>query len=146
MTNYLMDFFMFFPKRSTKANPNRPKQSGPRDAYIGQRLQLARSGCGISQETLAQALKISFQQVQKYESGVNRVSATRLYEIARCLSVPITFFFDGIESVPEKLPPVVERREPGRDFEPLLEKVSDEEGRKRVLKLLRLDELGEPEV
>jgi len=51
---------------------------------------------GVSQEQLAGALGLTFQQVQKYERGANRVSASKLYEIARTLQVPVSFFFDGL--------------------------------------------------
>ena len=51
---------------------------------------------GVSQEKLADALKLTFQQIQKYERGANRVSASKLYEIAACLQTPISFFFEGL--------------------------------------------------
>jgi transcriptional regulator with XRE-family HTH domain len=51
---------------------------------------------GVSQEHLADALKLTFQQVQKYERGANRVSASKLYEIAKTLQVPVSYFFDGL--------------------------------------------------
>lgn len=67
------------------------------DAHIGQRIRLLRGVRKLSQEKLATALGITFQQVQKYERGTNRVGAGRLYEMARILSVPIGFFFDDFQ-------------------------------------------------
>lgn len=68
----------------------------PVDKRVGSRIRLRRRLLGYSQEKLALALGLSFQQVQKYEKGLNRVSASRLYYIAQILQVPISFFFDEI--------------------------------------------------
>ncbi len=57
---------------------------------------MRRKMLGVSQEQLAAALKLTFQQVQKYERGANRVSASKLYEIAKTLQVPVSYFFDGL--------------------------------------------------
>src|SRR5438067_7846803 len=67
----------------------------PLDAVIGQRIRAQRLMCRMSQTDLANALGVTFQQVQKYEKGVNRVGAGRLARIADTLGVPIGFFFDG---------------------------------------------------
>ncbi len=66
------------------------------DAYIGSRIRFRRLTLNLTQVQLANLLDISFQQVQKYEKGSNRVGASRLQEIADVLRVPITFFFDGV--------------------------------------------------
>jgi transcriptional regulator with XRE-family HTH domain len=66
------------------------------DAYVGERIRDRRTSLGLTQEHLANALHISYQQVQKYETGANRVSAGRLYEMARILDTEIGFFFDGL--------------------------------------------------
>lgn len=68
------------------------------DRRLGQRLRARRLEIGLSQERLADLLGITFQQVQKYEKGVNRIAASRLFEIASALEVPVGFFFDGINS------------------------------------------------
>ena len=68
----------------------------PVDLYVGGRIRLRRRTLGVSQEKLAEDLGLTFQQVQKYERGANRVSASKLYEIARSLSVPVAFFFEGL--------------------------------------------------
>ena len=67
------------------------------DAYVGRRLKQRREELGLSQEKLADFLGISFQQVQKYERGFNRVGASRLFQIGEALGVPTAFFFEGIE-------------------------------------------------
>lgn len=67
------------------------------DEYVGERIRARRTELGLTQEQLAQALGISYQQVQKYETGANRVSAGRVYEIAQRLEVEVAFFFDGLE-------------------------------------------------
>jgi transcriptional regulator with XRE-family HTH domain len=64
------------------------------DRSMGNRLRLRRKVLGLSQEKLAQALGITFQQVQKYEKGANRISASRLQDIAKILEVPVVFFFE----------------------------------------------------
>ena len=72
------------------------RSPNPVDLHVGGRVRLRRKLVGISQEQLADALGLTFQQVQKYERGSNRVSASKLYAIARTLGVPIAFFFDGL--------------------------------------------------
>ena len=73
-----------------KKNPN------PIDVHVGNRVRMRRMLVGMSQEKLGDALGLTFQQVQKYEKGANRVSASRLYQMASTLGVPIQFFFDDI--------------------------------------------------
>lgn len=67
------------------------------DEYVGEQIRRRRTVLGLTQEQLAGALKISYQQVQKYETGANRVSAGRLFEIAQHLDVAIGYFFDGVD-------------------------------------------------
>jgi transcriptional regulator with XRE-family HTH domain len=70
------------------------------DAHIGSRLRLRRTLLGMSQEKLATLVGITFQQIQKYERGSNRISGSRLYDLATALGVPVAFFFDGLPSRP----------------------------------------------
>ncbi len=67
------------------------------DYHVGRRVRERRNALGMSQEKLAAALGISFQQVQKYEVGANRVAASRLWNIAKALEVDIGYFFEGIQ-------------------------------------------------
>jgi transcriptional regulator with XRE-family HTH domain len=73
----------------------------PIDVHVGRRAKMRRNMLGMSQETLAGALGITFQQVQKYEKGVNRISASRLQHIANVLKVAPEFFFEGVPGVRE---------------------------------------------
>ncbi len=66
----------------------------PVDVHVGTRLRLRRTLIGMSQEQLAAALNITFQQVQKYERGTNRISASRLFQASRALGVPVAWFFE----------------------------------------------------
>jgi transcriptional regulator with XRE-family HTH domain len=68
------------------------------DLYVGLRLRERRVLLGFGQDALAKMLGVSFQQVQKYEKGANRISASRLYQLARVLGMPITWFYDGIDA------------------------------------------------
>lgn len=72
------------------------KSPNPIDVHVGGRVRMRRMLVGMSQEKLGDSLELTFQQVQKYEKGANRIGASRLYQIARVLGVPIEFFYDGI--------------------------------------------------
>jgi transcriptional regulator with XRE-family HTH domain len=74
------------------------KSPNPIDIHVGARLRMRRLMVGMSQEKLADALGITFQQIQKYEKGANRIGASRLQELARLLSVPPAFFFEDAPS------------------------------------------------
>ncbi len=67
------------------------------DLHVGGRVRMRRKMLGLSQESLASTLGLTFQQVQKYERGSNRISASKLYQIAKTLQVPVAFFFDGLD-------------------------------------------------
>jgi transcriptional regulator with XRE-family HTH domain len=71
----------------------------PTDKHVGQRVRMRRMMLGMSQEVLGDALDLTFQQVQKYEKGTNRVSASRLQHISQILQVPVAFFFEGAPRV-----------------------------------------------
>ncbi|SDS77942.1 helix-turn-helix domain-containing protein [Bradyrhizobium canariense] len=79
-----------------------PKNTSNGDAYLGARIRELRLEVGMSQEQLGKVLGVSFQQIQKYENGSNRVSAVRLYEICRILDVPIASMFEGIPHGPPR--------------------------------------------
>jgi len=75
------------------------KKANPVDAHVGYRVRLRRVLIGMSQERLGELLGLTFQQVQKYERGINRIGAGRLYEVAEILDVPISFFYEGVNGV-----------------------------------------------
>ena len=71
------------------------------DRHVGRRIRAYRLMAGVSQVELGEAIGVSFQQVQKYETGQNRISASRLCQVAACLSVPVREFFEGIVLLPD---------------------------------------------
>ncbi len=85
------------------------RKPSPVDAHVGARIRLRRKLLGLSQQQLAERLGLTFQQVQKYERGVNRVSASKLYETAQVLQAPVTHFFEGLDGdSAAQAPPQVE--------------------------------------
>ena len=74
----------------------------PVDKNVGKRLRQRRVELGMSQQALGEVLGLSFQQIQKYESGANRIAASRLYDICRSLDVEVNFFFDGVDKILEE--------------------------------------------
>ncbi len=80
------------------------KVANPIDIHVGSRVRMRRMMVGISQEKLGEALGLTFQQVQKYEKGLNRIGASRLYQIARVLVVPVSYFYDGLDLPEGDLP------------------------------------------
>ncbi len=74
------------------------KQPNPIDVHVGSRVRLRRTMQGMSQEKLGESLGITFQQIQKYEKGANRIGASRLQNISRVLNTPVAFFFEDAPS------------------------------------------------
>ncbi len=68
------------------------------DVHVGSRVRLRRMFIGMSQERLGEQMSLTFQQIQKYEKGTNRIGASRLFQLAEVLNVPVGFFFEGLES------------------------------------------------
>ena len=77
-------------------SPSNSRSPAAVDVHVGARIRMRRRFLGLNQTALASALGLTFQQVQKYERGSNRVSASKLYDIARTLKVTISFFFEGL--------------------------------------------------
>ena len=84
----------------------------PIDQHVGERIRLRRTERGLTQEQLAEALDVSYQQVQKYETGANRISAGRIYQISRKLDVSVGYFFEGLDGNQES--PAAPREHGGR--------------------------------
>ncbi len=80
----------------SKSRGGRVRGIGPIDGYVGARLRQRRTLLGMNQTKLGEAIGVTFQQVQKYENGANRISASRLFDLSRVLDVPIQFFFDDM--------------------------------------------------
>jgi transcriptional regulator with XRE-family HTH domain len=120
------------------------KQANPIDIQVGNRVRIRRMLIGMSQERLGDLLGLTFQQVQKYEKGVNRIGAGRLFEVSRILNVPIDFFYEGVNTQPgvgepEGAPPVMEFVSSGEGLQLSLAfmKIKDTKVRKRVLDLVK---------
>ena len=82
---------------SARRRRRKSDKPNPIDVHVGARVRLRRTLLGMSQEKLGEAIGLTFQQVQKYERGANRVGASRLYDLSRVLDVPVSFFFDDID-------------------------------------------------
>ena len=83
---------------ATQAGQVAKKVPNPIDRHVGSRVRMRRMMLGMSQEKLGDALGLTFQQVQKYEKGANRIGASRLQQISQILQVPVSFFFEGAPS------------------------------------------------
>jgi transcriptional regulator with XRE-family HTH domain len=113
--------------RTATGKPN------PVDIHVGARVRLRRTLLGMSQEKLGEAIGLTFQQVQKYERGANRVGASRLYDLSRVLEVPVSFFFDDMpDEISTKS--VHERREMSESPDPF---DNDPMNRRETLELVR---------
>ena len=118
----------------TKSRRGRGKGIGPIDAHAGRRLRQRRTLLGMSQTTLGDVLGLSFQQVQKYENGTNRISASRLFNLSRVLDVPVEFFFDDMPTAVAASSPATEKRGSSKkppSYEP------DPMARRETLELVR---------
>lgn len=74
------------------------KKPEPVDIHVGSRVRLRRTLLGMSQDKLGKALSLTFQQIQKYERGANRIGSSRLYRLSQILDVPVSFFFDDMSA------------------------------------------------
>lgn len=126
------------------------EQNGPNpiDLHVGSRIRLRRKVLGVSQESLAADLGLTFQQVQKYERGANRVSASKLYEIARSLQTTTSYFFEGYndpegsgvnagEQVEEKAAVDFLMTPEGIEMAALFPKITTGKIRRKILDLVR---------
>ena len=95
---------------STRAEMANKKQPNPIDIHVGSRVRLRRMMLGMSQEKLGENLGITFQQIQKYEKGTNRIGASRLQHIATVLQVPVSFFFEDAPGTPTEAAGMSEAR------------------------------------
>jgi transcriptional regulator with XRE-family HTH domain len=134
---------------ASKGYPN------PIDVHVGQRIRQRRALLGLSQEKVADGLGLTFQQVQKYEGGTNRVGSSRLFDLTRILGVPISYFFEEMEAgVADKSPsrvmgvPVSKMQEPFAKPDPLAKRetldlvrayyqITELRVRKRIFELIK---------
>ena len=78
-------------------NKGKQKMKHPVDVHVGQRVRQRRWMVGMTQQQLGDKVGIKFQQIQKYETGTNRISASRMWDIAAAMEVPVSFFFEGLD-------------------------------------------------
>lgn len=127
--------------------PIEDKSPNPIDTHVGKRLKQRRMLAKLSQEKLAEALGITFQQIQKYENGTNRISASRLFETAKILGVPVSFFYEGYKNGHKPLLAVAETA-PNLDQDIMQQKetlelirayyaITDEKVRKSMLETIK---------
>lgn len=122
------------PARNDPIASEKDGRPSPIDVHVGTRIRLRRTLLGMSQERLGDALGLTFQQVQKYERGVNRVGASRLFDLSRVLDVPISFFFDDLPDSVAGMP----GRRPAVGFAESQEPMADENmNRRETLELVR---------
>ncbi|MEM6304873.1 MAG: helix-turn-helix transcriptional regulator [Pseudomonadota bacterium] len=103
--------------------------SHPVDVHVGRKLKEIRTLRRLSQTDVARKLDLSFQQIQKYEIGSNRVAASRLYELAQILDVPPSFFFDGLHDNNNEPP----KKDPGMAIVTALAQIKDEDVKSRIV-------------
>ena len=121
----------------------------PIDVHVGGRVRLRRTLLGMSQERLGDALGLTFQQVQKYERGANRIGSSRLFHLSQILDVPVSFFFDDMSPLdPDALPGLGEQKQAEFKPDPLVKretlelvrayyKITDPGARKRLFELTK---------
>ena len=126
------------------------KKPNPIDTHVGSRVRLRRMLMGMSQERLGDSMALTFQQVQKYEKGVNRIGASRLFQISKILDVPVQFFFEEAPDLaeasaapgmaePESETFIIEflNSREGLELNRAFSKISDAKIRKSVIDLVR---------
>lgn len=118
------------------SDPIPKKQANSIDAQVGNRVRLRRMLVGMSQEKLGEMLGLTFQQVQKYEKGVNRIGAGRLYRVAQILGVSVSYFYEDVVEQSPMTPPVAnDRATPSA-----VEFLSSNEGMQLTLAFMRIRE------
>ena len=115
----------------------------PVDVHVGARLRVRRTLLGMSQTALGEAIGLSFQQMQKYERGANRISASRLFALSRVLDVPIAYFFDDMPTAVEASSPTLgggkAKKPPSYELDPM--------ARRETLQLVRAYyKISDPEI
>jgi transcriptional regulator with XRE-family HTH domain len=128
--------------------PENKKKPNPIDIHVGGRIRLRRNMLGMSQEKLGESLGITFQQIQKYEKGTNRVGASRLQAISTILNVPVSFFFEDAPGSAAGTPGVAEESDAsyvvdflnsteGLQLNRAFVKISDPKVRRRIVDLVK---------
>ena len=108
---------MAITKATRRPGRRKSDRPNPIDIHVGSRVRLRRNMLGLSQEKLGEAIGLTFQQVQKYERGANRIGASRLLELSRVLDVPVSFFYDETDPVRAPAIPAGFEESPQEGFE-----------------------------
>ncbi len=116
----------------------------PVDVHVGARLRVRRTLLGMSQTMLGEAIGLTFQQVQKYESGANRISASRLFDLSQLLDVPIQYFFDDLPTAVAASSPANKKR--GRAKKPPIYKPDPMAGRETLELVRAYYKIDDPQV
>ncbi|MFK7763405.1 MAG: helix-turn-helix domain-containing protein [Roseobacter sp.] len=103
--------------------------SHPVDVHVGRKLKQIRTMRRLSQTDVARELNLSFQQIQKYEIGSNRIAASRLYELSRILDVPTSYFFDGLDAMTN----ATQERDPSLEIVAALAAIRDDTVKSRIV-------------
>lgn len=142
---------------SEPESPRNARRPNPMDAHVGSRVRLRRMVLGLSQEKLGELLGLTFQQVQKYEKGVNRIGASRLFDLSHVLGVPIQFFYDGASSGQPVMPApgMAEQSESytadmigsrdGLELNKAFARINDARVRRAIVELVKTLAGGEPD-
>ncbi|CFX27544.1 Uncharacterized HTH-type transcriptional regulator Smed_0045 [Candidatus Filomicrobium marinum] len=137
-----------FNNKNTVEEERNARRANPIDVHVGARVRLRRMLLGMSQEKLGERLGLTFQQIQKYEKGVNRIGASRLFDMARVLGVPIQFFYDEVpngdsaeatgmaDASAEYVPDLITTRE-GFELNKAFARIPDARVRRAVVELVR---------
>ena len=117
-----------------QTEPNSIKKPHPVDVFVGQKIRKIRKNRGLSQTQLGNGVGVTFQQVQKYERGTNRIGSSRLFKISSELKVPVGSLFDGVEDVvPEH--DVYDGIEEGKNLQSLYNQIRDPNIRKQLIEI-----------
>lgn len=117
-----------------KARKRTPGVPHPVDVHVGSKVRQRRTLLGMSQEKLGEALGLTFQQVQKYERGANRIGASRIYELSRILDVPVSYFF---EDIPDEISDLERKQDEAQELTESGDGEQDPLSRRETLELIR---------
>jgi len=128
--------------RTPRKDKDETEGPDPIDIHVGARVRLRRNLVGMSQEQLGKALGLTFQQVQKYERGANRMGARRLHQLSQILNIPINWFFEDLSSTPRRIAGFAESKQSEledipADEQELVRSDADAFARRETLDLIR---------
>jgi transcriptional regulator with XRE-family HTH domain len=143
------------PDDETDSDDRSSRRANPVDVHVGSRVRLRRMLLGMSQEKLGEHLGLTFQQIQKYEKGINRIGASRLFDLSKVLAVPVQFFYEelpvsasdgaeGFAEQPESYAVEFLASREGLELNKAFARITDPRVRRSIVELVR-SFAGEPE-